>query len=43
MAGLFATLPQVAFSPVESEVRSKRKASRILGRRLAVKPTKTIA
>ena len=42
MAGLFAALPQVAFSPVESEVRSKRKASRILGRRLAVKPTKTI-
>lgn len=43
MAGLFAALPQVAFSPVESKVRSKRKASRILGRRLAVKPTKTIA
>jgi hypothetical protein len=43
MAGLFASLPQVAFSPVESEVRSKRKASRFLGRRLAVRPTKTIA
>jgi len=43
MAGLFAALPQVTFSPAESEVRSKRKASRILGRRLAVKPTKTIA
>lgn len=43
MAGLFAALPQVAFSLVESEVRSKRKASRILGRRLADKPTKTIA
>ena len=43
MAGLFAALPQVVFSPVESEVRSKRKASRILGRRLAIKPTKTIA
>lgn len=43
MAGLFAALPQFAFSSVESEVRSKRKASRFLGRRLAVKPTKTIA
>ena len=43
MAGLFADLPQVAFSPVESEVKSNRKASRILGRRLAKKPTNTIA
>ncbi len=26
MAGLFAALPQVAFSPVESEVKSNRKS-----------------
>ena len=43
MAGLPTAPPQSAFRTDESEVRSKRKASRILGRRLAVKPTKTIA